>query len=239
MAPAAGPGEPQPALTEGVARVGGLRLTVQMPTVRRYPVDIVIAVEPDDVIELPEDLLAVLGWDWAPLARSQQGWKSKLRLRGKGIARSRRVEALLETAAQHLARTLTEPPRRFHERFRRARWGAAARRAIPLLVAFAMVAGALMVPYNAIAQDSILRLLIMNAPPLLLALAFCLQEMPRVEIPPLPRASPLPAWRPAATAFSSPAASSSALSTPSPLLSATPAPARLDAASAAGPQGGR
>jgi hypothetical protein len=38
-------------------------------------------------------------------------------------------------------------------------------------------------------------MLIFNAPPLLLGLFFCLREMPRIEIPPLPRPSAAGAWR--------------------------------------------
>jgi hypothetical protein len=38
-------------------------------------------------------------------------------------------------------------------------------------------------------------MLIFNAPPLLLMLVFCLREVPRLEIPPLPRASKVPTWR--------------------------------------------
>jgi hypothetical protein len=184
-------------LTRGVARIDGLTLTLAMATVRRYPADLDIATAAGDPIELPEDLLAVLGWDWARLVRSKHGWQSKLRLHGRGAEQSRRAEAALERAARHLAQTLAEPPPRFHDRHLAARWGVACRRAIPLLTGIAMVVAAATVPLHAIPENSVYRLLILNAPPLLLALAFCLQEMPRLEIPPLPRRATAPAWRPA------------------------------------------
>jgi hypothetical protein len=38
-------------------------------------------------------------------------------------------------------------------------------------------------------------MLIFNAPPILMMLFFCLRELPRIEIPPLPRASRASAWR--------------------------------------------
>jgi hypothetical protein len=79
-------------------------------------------------LELPEDLLAVLGWDWARLVRTADGWKSKLRLRGNLSRRSDRAEAALDRPAVHLARTLAEPPARFHDTWRAARPATAGKR---------------------------------------------------------------------------------------------------------------
>jgi hypothetical protein len=196
--PASRPGDPVCLLTRGVARAGGLTLTLDLRALSGIPADIEIVAEADDPIELPEDLIAVLGWDWAPLKRSgTRSWNSKLRLRGRGSDRSRRAESKLETTAAHLAHTLEEPPRRFHERFVGARWGAAARRMLPILTSLALVLVALAVPGELIGDRPVLRLLLMNVPLLLVALSFTLQEMSRIEIPPLPRPSSAPTWRPA------------------------------------------
>jgi hypothetical protein len=146
-------------------------------------------------IELPEDMLAVLGWDWARLIPDTDRWASKVRVRGAEPQRSRRSEIKLERAAAHLAQTFAEAPQRFHQRWFAARWGVAFRRAIPLLTGVALMAGAVAVPSLHIPEGSPIRLLIFNSPTILIALAFCMQELPRLEIPPLPRRLKATAWR--------------------------------------------
>jgi hypothetical protein len=182
-------------MTQGEAQVHGLQLLLKVPAARGLTCDIALTPAPGQAFELPQDLLAVLGWDWSRLDRKKTGWSALLRLRGREPDRSRLAEARLEAAAAHLARTLAEPPARFHQRFQRARWVMVFRRSIPLLTVFGLFAGALCLPYLHIAEDSVLRMLIFNIPPLLLAWGFCLQEMPRFEIPPLPRASAAPDWK--------------------------------------------
>jgi hypothetical protein len=183
-------------LTEGVAEVGGLRLTLRMPAVPRRPADLRLSAPAGDTIELPQDLLAVVGWHWAPLKRLEAGsWGSKLRLRGRGPARSRDAERKLSATARHLAQTLAEPPRRFHERFLVARWGAAVRRTLPVLTAVGVVGVAMLVPVKVVEAHPFVRLLLMNLPLLCIGLSFTLQEMSRIELPPRPRLDPAPAWR--------------------------------------------
>jgi hypothetical protein len=41
-----------------------------------------------------------------------------------------------------------------------------------------------------------MQMLILNSPPLLLVLVFGMRELPRFEIPPLPRPSNAPSWFP-------------------------------------------
>jgi hypothetical protein len=182
-------------LTQGVAQVGGLTLKLRATTVRGYPADIELLAAAGDSIELPEDLLAVLGWDWARLIPDAQRWTSKVRIRGSDPQLSRLTEVKLERAAAHLAQTFAEPPRRYHQRWFAARWGVAFRRAIPLLTGLALVAGAFAAPSLHIPEGSPIRLLIFNAPTILIALAFCMQELPRLEIPPLPRRLTAAVWR--------------------------------------------
>lgn len=185
---------PVPALlTAAEARVGGLTFTASL-TGARGAADLRLADAAGDSIELPEDLLAVLGWNWSPLARDRDGWSGKLRLRGAGAERRRRAEEALELATRHLATTLAEPPPRFHQRFLAARWGSVFRRVIPVLTAAALVTLVASLPREAL-EEPALRLVLLNVPLLVIGLSFTLQERSRVELPPWPRALRAPAWR--------------------------------------------
>jgi hypothetical protein len=186
---------PECVFTRGVAQVGGFTITLVASPVRGYDADLGLVAAAPDTMALPEDLLGVLGWNWGRLARSGEGWACKVKVRGREPQRSRRAEAALSRAAAHLELTLAQPPRAFHQRWVWARWAFALRRAMPLLACVALVAGAAAVPKLPIAPDSVVRMMIFNAPPLLLVLCLALQELPRFEIPPLPRASVAPSWR--------------------------------------------
>ena len=59
-------------------------------------------------------------------------------------------------------------------------------------------------PSFEIAKNSVFRMLIFNAPPLLLALGLWLQELPRFELPQRPRPSTALSWRSAAAAIRPP-----------------------------------
>jgi hypothetical protein len=199
LEPAAGPssataGAAGMILTGAEARVAGLSLTMRVPQIRGYEAHIEVAAPAGDTIRLPEDLLAVLGWPWARLSRVTSGWKSVLRLRSKEPERSPDAGAKLEQTVQHLARTLAEPPRCFHETHRRARWKVSLRRGFPLLFCIALIIGAASVPALHLDPDSWLRMVIFNSPPLLL-LFFGMGEMPVIEIPPLPRPLATASWR--------------------------------------------
>jgi len=182
--------------TRGVVRTHGVELTMTIPTVSGISADIAIVVGEDDPIELPDDLLAVLGRAWGRLDRRGRGWSGHVGLSGAGAARLRDAEARLRTMAAHLTRTLSEPPARYHERLRSARWRTAVRRTVPLLACLGLIAAAGSVPSLGIARESPIWMLIFNAPPLLLVAFFCLREMPRIELPRMPRAPAAPSWRP-------------------------------------------
>lgn len=171
-----------------------LSLTLTMPRVKGFPAEVEIRPAQGRGAELPDDLLAVLGWDWTRLVRHGDTWRGSLHLRGCGEALSRRGMAQLPLLARHLARTLAEPPARFHERQARARWIVAARSAVPLLTLALLIVAAIAVPYLEIEKDSVLRMLIFNSPPLLLALGVSLREIPRFELPRRPRPSRAAAW---------------------------------------------
>jgi hypothetical protein len=186
----------------GEARLEGLRLTLNVPLARRAPADIALASAGADALELPEDLLAVLGWNWARLIPTRDGWKSRLRLRGSPLERSRRAELALHRAAGHLARALAEPPGRFHDRLAAARWGVVFRRAIPLLTAGLLIATTALLPHVEFEHGPGPWLFLFHLPTLLLVLSFYAQELSQFEIPPRPRRSTAPTWRlaPAAAA---------------------------------------
>jgi hypothetical protein len=189
-------GTPPLVLTRAQVQVDGLTLMLEiaMPGLRGVAADLTLSPAPGPLPDLPEDLLAVLGWDWARLIRGQTGWTTKLRLRGAVLRRSRTAEAALERAGAHLARVLAEPPANFHDRHRLARWGVVVRRGIPSLTALSMILGALLLTRLADPGNAGLFMALHYVPIGLLAISFCLQELPQFEIPPWPRRSRAPRW---------------------------------------------
>ena len=143
--------------------------------------------------DLPENLLAVQGWDWARL-RNREGWTSKLRLRGNALRRSRTAEVALERAARHLVQKFAEIPARFHERHELARRGVVFRRGIPSLTALLMISGALAMVFFADRSNAAPLLLLHYAPIALLAIGFRLQELPQFEFPPWSRRARAERW---------------------------------------------
>jgi hypothetical protein len=190
-------------LTRAVVQLDDLALTFSVPAIRRVSAELWLAPSTggatgtglDSSLDLPEDLLAVLGWNWTRLIRKKDGWESRLRLRGDLAQRTQRAEAALDRVAAHLAQTLAQPPAQFHERHLKARWWAAFRRAIPLLTPVSLLVAILVLPRIDVGESPGLWLMMFHVPTALIALSFCLQELPQYEIPPLPRRSRAPAWR--------------------------------------------
>jgi hypothetical protein len=180
-------------LRQAVVQLEGLSLTFTVPAARRVAAEIDLVAAPGTALDLPEDLLAVLGWDWARLVRKREGWNSRLRLRGTADRRTHTAEAALEQVAAHLVRVFSEAPARFHERHVLARWGVVGRRAIPTVTALGMIVGAAMMPRQALGAGAVMGLMHYGSIALLV-LSFCLQELPRFEIPPLPRRSRAMRW---------------------------------------------
>jgi hypothetical protein len=150
---------------------------------------------PDDPLVLPDDLLAVLGWDFGLLRRIPGGWRGSLRLPGREPRRSQHAERAALTLGRHLVRTLRASPAEFHATRTLARWGVAFRRALPVLVSAALIGGVALLPRLHIAEGSALRMLFFNLPPVLLVLVFCMREIPPFEIPAPPRPLSRPHWR--------------------------------------------
>lgn len=199
------PGSPAGAspllLTQGRVVLDGLVLTLDLPAVARVAASLTLRpmaagaagaapVRP----ALPEDLLAVLGWNWTRLVPDRHGWTSRLRLRGRPQARTAAAEAALLQAAAHLARTLSEPPAQFHDRLRAARWAAFARRGIPTGTALALF-GAVGLCWLFVPDMPLpVMVALYHVPTVLVAVSFTLQELPRFEIPPWPRRLERPTW---------------------------------------------
>ncbi|MCE2948413.1 MAG: hypothetical protein ACK515_15085 [bacterium] len=183
-------------LSRAQVQVEGLELAlfIRLPHLRSVAADIALTPATGPRPDLPEDLLAVLGWDWARLIPNKEGWSSKLRLRGPVLRRSRTAEAALEQVAAHLARVMAESPERFHDRHRLARWSVVARRGIPSLTMVLMVVGALLLPSLTDPSNAGLWMALHYVPIGLLAVAFSLQELPQLEIPPWPRRPRAGGW---------------------------------------------
>jgi hypothetical protein len=186
-----------PTMTGGHARVGHLDLDMTVPSTSGVAASIVLTPPAPRALTLPEDLLAVLGWNWSPLQRAGDGWKTRVRLRRRDPGRTADAEAALHKAAAHLARTLAAPPARFHDLHRRARWGVVLRRFLPTLTALSLLVTVALLPRLGLESIEGPWVLLYHLPTLLLAAAFMLQEMPRFEIPPLPRRSAAGDWTPA------------------------------------------
>jgi hypothetical protein len=182
-------------LVHGSVHVDGLVLALRVSAVRRVAGD--LSLEPTSAAKpvLPEDLLAVLGWNWARLVPVRQGWTSKLRLRGSAAERTARAETALDQAAAHLARTLAEPPARYHERMRRARWGVFFRRGIPTFTAVTLVGIAALLPKFLPDLPMPVWVAMYHVPTIIVAISFMMQELPRFEIPPWPKPLQTPQWR--------------------------------------------
>jgi hypothetical protein len=181
-------------LTRAMAQVAGVTVTLDA-SIPRGPAAVTLTRPPGDEFELPQDALAVLGGAWSRLRTAGEGWAGELQLSRREPRRSRQAAAAIETAVAHLTHLLTEPPYRFHERWIVARWRVFLRRLVPLAACIGLIVCAAAVPKLHLAEGSGLRMLILNSPPILLILFFCLREVPIVEIPPLPRRSAAASWR--------------------------------------------
>ncbi|WP_439537053.1 hypothetical protein [Methyloversatilis sp.] len=187
-----------PVLTDADARGAGILLTMEVSSVKGVPAELKLVEGGEGTVELPDDLLAVLGRDWDCFRRSltdEGGWRGTVRLRGRGVARSADAERKLDQTVAHLDRTLSRPPDAFHADWRAARWGVFLRRTIPVATCIGLILAAAAVPYFGISEDSVIHMLLFNSPPLLLVLFFSMREMPRIELPPLPRRLSAAAWR--------------------------------------------
>jgi hypothetical protein len=191
-----------PRLSRGEVRVDGLGFTLDVPVTRNIAGEITLTPASPGGLDLPQDLLAVMGWNWARLVPNRQGWTSRLRLRCRGDKRTPRAEAALMEVGIHLSRTLAATPQQYHQRHLAARWGVFFRRGIPTLNALLLLGSLLMLARFDWSGSPGLWMLLYHVPTVLVALSFCLQELPQFEIPPIPRKPSTTGWQPAAPASS-------------------------------------
>jgi hypothetical protein len=177
----------RPVIVAAEARIGPVQLELKAERFNGLPVELKLRPDAGGKLKFPEDMLAVIGWHHRPLRKIVSYWRGSIRVAPNEPARTPDIERELGRTVAHLAETLSAPPARFHERHAGARWRVAYQRAVPLLVLLAISAASPGIRYLDMADDSILKLFIFHAPPLMLLSFFLMREMPRFEIPPLPR----------------------------------------------------
>ena len=183
-----------PVLTSGVVQVDGATLTLTVPAVCNVSANVELVATPGQWLDMPQDLLAVLGWPWSPVSPGLNGWTGKFRLRGTSDKRTRRAEAALELAARHLAQTLAAPPSDFLDQHLAARWRVVLRRAIPVLTPLSMLVTVLAMPRLGLDTIPGLWTLVYQVPTVLIAISFMTQDLPQFEIPPWPRRLTASRW---------------------------------------------
>lgn len=188
------PNAQTPVLSRGVVQVGGLTLTMTVSAVRSVSADVLLAAPAGQVFDTSQDLLAVLGWPWSPLTQTPRGWTGKFRLRGTSDQRTHRAELALQRAAVHLAQTLAAPPGDFHAQHLLARWRVVFRRAIPVLTPVFILITLLVMPRLDLDGMPGLWTVLYQVPTVLIAFSFITQDLPRFEIPPLPRRASATRW---------------------------------------------
>jgi len=138
-------------------------------------------------LRIPQDILAVLGKSWRAVYDFGDHWRSTVRIDRHEPLRTEEAEQRIDDAVAHFSRTLAAPPEMFHQRYRPSRWRVMFRRLIPLGGCAALIGGALLVGQLPIGDGSIAQMMVFHAPPLLLIGLFLFRELPRFEVPPIPR----------------------------------------------------
>lgn len=167
--------------------VEGVVLTLNAKTGRKMPADLELRAEQEQRLRVPPDLLAVLGWEWRPMRELGKRWRGSVRVAAAEPERTRDIETKLARAVTHLAKTLRSNPADFHGRWQGARWRVTFQRAIPMLLGVALLGSAPLIQFLSLENESLARMFIFHAPPLLLIGIFMMRELPVIEIPPLPR----------------------------------------------------
>ena len=181
-------------LTGASADLGDVTLSLEVAS--RGPAELFLTTKPERVFAPPEDLLAVLGWNWKPLRRNRQGWRSAVAIARNEPRRTHDCEQKLAQTVEHLALTLSAPPAQFHARHPAARWGCFARRIAGITIVLGALALGPIIMFMDLSRDSVLRMLAFNAPPILMFAMFAVREIPIMTPPPLPGPVPDAAWVP-------------------------------------------
>jgi hypothetical protein len=181
-------------LTEANTRVGPIHVNLKADRFNGMPAELKLTPDAGCKLKLPEDFIAVIGWHYRPLRQIVSYWRSSIRVATQEPARTADIEVKLRETVEHLAATLAAPPAEFHPRHAGARWRVTYQRAVPILVLLGFMAASPGIRWLDMADNSILKMLIFHAPPFMLVGFFLMREMPRFEIPPLPRALTQRAW---------------------------------------------
>jgi hypothetical protein len=181
-------------LTHASAQVSDLTLSFEAPAVRGYPAEYDLMCGPGLEAALPDDALALLGRPWSLLDRSKNGWRGRIKMRGREPKLSKLCEQRLTDTVQHLAALIRLPPADYHGKFQRRRWRVFMRRSVPILAGAALLCGTAALSQIKFAQGSGWQMLLFNMPPLLMIAAFGMRELPRIEIPPIPRSLKISQW---------------------------------------------
>ena len=181
-------------LVQATATVAGVQLDCDAE-IRSLPIKLNLSAPSGQSLVVPRDLLAVLGWPWRPVDDYDSHWRSSIRVPKREPRRTADIEDKLERTVRHLAETLSQPPARFHTRHLQGRWRASFQRGIPLFAALALIGGALSLTQVPIEDETLLKLLAFNLPPLmLLAFFFGFDDLPSIELPRLPRPLKQDSW---------------------------------------------
>jgi len=175
-------------ITEANTRIGPVHLNLKADRFNGMPVELKLTTDAGVKLKVPEDLLAVVGWHYRPLRQIVSYWRGSIRVATQEPERTADIEAKLGEGVKHLSATLAAPPKEFHRRHLGARWRVTYQRAVPMLFLLGIMAATPGIQWLDMADNSILRMLIFHAPPFMLVGFFLMREMPRFEIPPLPRA---------------------------------------------------
>ncbi|NBC12025.1 MAG: hypothetical protein GVY09_01530 [Gammaproteobacteria bacterium] len=175
-------------ITEANTRVGPVHLNLKADRFNGMPVELKLTTDAGVKLKVPEDLLAVVGWHYRPLRQIVSYWRGSIRVATHEPERTADIEAKLGEVVKHLSATLAASPKEFHRRHLGARWRVTYQRAVPMLFLLGIMAATPGIQWLDMADNSILRMLIFHAPPFMLVGFFLMREMPRFEIPPLPRA---------------------------------------------------
>jgi hypothetical protein len=177
----------RPVLVEANTRVGPLAVNLKLDRFIGVPAELKITPDPGVKLKVPEDLFAVIDWPFRPMRQIVSYWRGSIKVAPHEPRRTADAEAKFGRAVEHLATTLADPPAKYHQRHRGARWRVAYQRAVPLLVLLGIMAATPAIQWLELEDKSLLRMLIFHAPPFMLVGFFVMREMPRFEIPPLPR----------------------------------------------------
>lgn len=177
----------RPEFAEARVQFPGMRLEAVADRRGGYPLEYKLTPQAGQRICLAEDLVAVLGRGFRPMTRFVSYWRGSIKVPRKEPERTPEIERQLKRALSQLQACLARPPSDFHTRFRWARWQVTFRRALPLLIGIGLLMATPAIRFIDLEEHSLLRMLIFHLPPFMLVGFFLMREMPKLEIPPLPR----------------------------------------------------